>query len=103
MIRIGSIKTSHYPIAVLRVSGQQAQGQQVVGLAAAHGLLQFKDALIAFALQTPEGMFQKGSHALGDVVLLKEGGRVDAIFNEIRKIEDGIPALRVKDAFARRA
>ena len=80
----------HDRAAVLGVLGEQAQRQQVVGLAPAHGLGELEDALGGFALEAPEALGQQDAHALGDVVLAEEGLGVDAARDEIREVEDGV-------------
>ena len=90
----------HDRAAVLGVLGEQAERQQVVGLAAAHGLGELEDALGGLALEAPEALGEQDAHALGDVVLPEEGRRVDAIGDQVRQIEDGVPPRGVEDAVA---
>ena len=96
----GGVERLHDRAAVLGVLGEQAEGEQVVGLAAAHGLGELEDALGGLALQAPEALGQQDAHALGDVVLAEEGLGVDAVRDQVREVEDGVAPRGVEDAVA---
>ena len=83
--------------------GQQAQGQQVVGLAAAHRLAQLKDALRRLTFQASKALFEQGLHAVGDEVLGKERLGADPAGDQIGQVEHRVAALGVKNAGARLA
>ena len=96
----GDIEPLHHRAAVLRVLRQQPQGQEVVGLAAAHRLGELEDPLGTLALQAPKALRQEDAHALGDVVLAKKALGVDAVLHQVREVQDGIPAGLVEDGVA---
>jgi hypothetical protein len=59
-------------LAQYGVLRQQTEADEQVGLAAAHGLLEVKDALCGNASEPGYGLADEILHALGDVGLLKE-------------------------------
>ena len=61
-----------YCLAQLGVLRQQAEADEQVGLAAAHGLLEVKDALGRSAGESGHALADEVLHALGDVGLLEE-------------------------------
>ena len=97
-IGIRRVEAAHDPGPVLGVPGQQAEREEVVGLAAAHGLGQLEHALRRFPFEAPEPLGEQGSHSLRNVVLGEESGRIDAAVDQIAKIEHGVAACGVEHA-----
>jgi hypothetical protein len=69
-----SLKNS---LSLRGVFGQKSGGEQIVGLATAHGLLEAEDALIAPSHQPVEDLAQQDAHALGDMCLIKKGASIE--------------------------
>ena len=92
------VEPAHDPGAVLGVLRQQAEREEVVGLAAAHGLGQLEHALRGLPFQPPEPLGEQGLHALRDVVLGEEFGRVDAPVDQVGEVEHGVAAGGVEHA-----
>lgn len=82
---------------------QQAERQQVMRLAAAHGLLQLEHPLRRFPFQPPEALLEQRLHTIRDVVLREEFLRLDAVADQVRQVKHRVTALGIKDAFARLA
>ena len=70
-----------------RVRGQQAQRDEVVGLATAHALPQEEHAVARLTRESLEALRQQVLHAVRDDVLLEEGLRVDAAFDQVIDVE----------------
>ena len=102
-LRLRRVEAAHHLGAELRMLGQKAEGKQIVGLAAAHRLREFEDALRRLAFDAPEALRQERAHPLGDVVLGEELGRVDAAGHQVAEVEDGIAKAGVEGAGARDA
>ena len=60
-------------LAQFGMLGEQAEADEQVGLAAAHGLLEVEDGLGRRARQPGDALGDQVLHALGDVGLLEEG------------------------------
>ena len=86
------IEVAHDGGTVFRALCEQAEGEQIVGLAPAHRLGEPEDALGGLALQAAEPFCKQGPHALGDVVLGEERGGVDDAGHEGSQVEHGVPA-----------
>src|SRR5690606_23207947 len=78
-------------LAHVGIAGEERSGEQVVGLAATHGLLQSVDALVALARQALEDLAQERSHALCDVRLREELLGVQA--RQICNLSDRLSSL----------
>ena len=63
-------------LAKVRVLGEQAEADEQMGLAAAHGLLEVKDGLRRGSRQARDALADEVLHALRDVRLLEERGAV---------------------------
>ena len=81
--------------------GQHPQSYEVVRLAAAHCLREFKDGLIGLFLQPTERFREQDPHALRHEVLLKEILGVDFVRSEMAQGEDSVAPGDVEDAIAR--
>lgn len=79
---------------------QQAERQQVMRLAAAHGLLQLEHPLGRFPFQPPEALLEQRLHTIRDVVLREELLRLDPVADQVRQVKHRVAALGIKDAFA---
>ena len=95
---IRGVEAAHDLGPQVGMPGQQAEREEVVGLAAAHGLGQLEHALRRLPFQAPEPLGEQGPHAFGDVVLGEEFGRVDAAVHQIAEIEHGVAARGVERA-----
>ena len=90
------IEATHDGGSVAGVPREQAEGEQVVGLAAAHGLGQLEHALGGLAFETPESFREQRLHSLGDVILREELGWVDAVVDQVGEVENSVPPRRVE-------
>ena len=81
---------------------EQAEGDHVVRLAAAHGLREDEDAgRTGLAGEAAHRLLQQGLHASRAVVLVKELVGRDLPVDEVGDVEDDVAAVRVEDARAR--
>ena len=72
------------------LTGEQRRREEVMGFAAAHGLLEAEHALVAAAHEAVEDLPQEDTHALGDVCLSKERPRVE--LGEVGNLGDRVAA-----------
>ena len=92
---------AHDPAAHVRVLREQTERDHVVRLAAAHRLREQERALLGPALEAPEGLAEEDPHVSRAVVLLKEHPWLNAVFNEVGDVENGVASVPVEDAVAR--
>jgi hypothetical protein len=91
-----SLKNS---LSLRRVFGQKSGGEQIVGLATAHGLLEAEDALIAPSHQPVEDLAQQNAHALGDMCFIKKGANIEV--PQIGNLSDRIRVPTAEDRLPR--
>src|SRR4029434_10601072 len=80
-------------LAQLGMLRKQAEADEQVGLAAAHGLLEVKDALGRNAGESGHALANEVLHALGDVSLLEELGAVAFRSDQFVKLLDLVAEL----------
>ena len=97
------VEAAHHLGPILRMPGQQSEGQQVVRLAAAHRLGELEHPLGRLPLQPAEALGEQRAHALGEVVLGKELARIDAPVDQIGQVEHRVAPARIEDAGPGRA
>ena len=90
---LGMGKTAAILLAQDGMFRQQAKADEQVGLAAAHGLLEVKNALGRGASEPGYALADEVLHALGDVRLLEELGAVTFRSDQLVKLLDLVAEL----------
>lgn len=95
--RLDVVEPAHDGVAQLRRSGEQAEGEQVVRLAAAHRLAEQEGAvgLRVAAVHAGEDLRQECLHARGDEVLREKRAGLEGC--KVFEIMNGIACTGVKD------
>jgi len=77
--------------------GQEPKCDHVVGLPAAHRLIEKERPLLGLPGEAIKRLPEQGLHSICDVVRLEEPSGIDSVLDEICKVKDCVPAARVED------
>ena len=70
--------------------GQHAQGNKIMGFAAAHRLGEFEEGLLGLALEAAESLQQQRFHAVGDEIFLEKILLLDFVLTKVGEIQNGV-------------
>ncbi len=96
------VQVPEEPLALLRLTGQEAERDHAVGLAAAHRLGEQEDAVLALARQAAQPHDEQVLHSVGEIVLGKKPPMFDLTLEQVGQVEHGVASGGIEHAFAGR-